>query len=184
MKQPVRSGRAWIPREWRQAIQVHPLRRSAFVVVTGAWNRDEAADVLAGHLPMLPAALGGAFPGAAGEPPGPFPEDDDYDGEDDAYGELPDTDPDHVEDTESARRIARRLSAFRGRRGPVRELVIARAIDVNRPGVYVWRRATPNEPVYRLYPDGGRDAVAAFGQVQEATRSGHLRPRLVAHRYR
>jgi hypothetical protein len=192
MKQPVRTGRTWIPREWRQAIRVSPWRRSAIIAVTGAWSHAEAVDVLAGHLPMIPAALldDSTAPAAASAEPvstadgtASDPDHDDF-GDDLADAEA--EDPEHAEDARSARRIAHRLSprlsSIRNGRG-TRELITVRAIHPARPAVYAWRRTAPGEAAYRLYPDGGCDLVGVFAQVQELARSGQPRPRLIAHRY-
>jgi hypothetical protein len=170
MKVPVRTGRAWIPHDWRRTVQVRPWRRSAVVAVTGAWNRDEAANVLAAHLPMIPVDADELdFE--------PLDTDDDFGlTVDDALTSG------HLEDIESARRVSSRLHSPRRVRG-ARALIAIHVIDPMYPAVYAWRYDRPNEPVYRLSPDGRRHAIAVLRQGYETTRSGHNRPLLTAARY-
>ncbi len=164
MRQPIRSGRAWIPREWRQATGVPPWRRSAIVAVTGVRTRDDAIAVLSGHLPLVPAwpeGAAGDYEEHVGVPAGES----------------------RVDDIDGARRVARRLSSVRAGRG-VRQLLDAHAIIPGQPAVYAWRRAAPRETAYQLFPDGSTAAIAVFAETQETTRSGQLRPRLIAYRHR
>ncbi|MCL2581022.1 MAG: hypothetical protein FWE35_01030 [Streptosporangiales bacterium] len=176
MRQPVRSGRARIPAEWRHAIMLPWYRRAAIIAVAGAATREAAADVLAGHLPMVSVPEPGPDLDFG---PEDVPDPDD-DGGPDPAAVLEDSG--HAEDTESARRIARALGSFRSGKG-TRELLTARAINPTQPAVYAWRRAAPGEYVYRLWPNGDCRAAAVFGQEQVPARSGHVRPRLTARRY-
>jgi hypothetical protein len=156
VKADIRSGRSWVPPEWRQALELPFWRGSAIVAVTGVRTREEAADVLAGHLPMI--------------------EPDTRDGGDD------DLALEEAEDTGSAARIARRLSRWRMANG-VRELVTARIIHPHYPAVYAWRRAAAGETAYRIWPDGSLTLVSVFHEIQQPARDGQTRTHLTATRF-
>lgn len=169
MKEPIRAGHARIPEEWRYVLGMR-WRRSAFVAVTGVHSRDDAFNVLAGHLPRLPIEWPTEFADEiptedAAAPYASAEEDDGY-----------------TDDIEAATRIARRLHAI-GRRGPARQLVTAQVLRPNTTAVYVWRRAAAHEQIYRLYPSGDARVAGTFTTAERRTRSGHMRPTLTAHRY-
>jgi hypothetical protein len=164
---PIRGGRVWVPVEWRDVVGVR-FRHSAIVAVTGVRNRNEAAAVLEGHLPRVPLALFG-----------PIADDAPADDADAVY--APGDDDGHTDDVEGAARIAKRLHPGRGE--GLRELVAAQMLPPTTAAVYVWRRAAPNELVYRLYPTGEHTIVASFTTTQRKSRSGHMRPALAAQRY-
>jgi hypothetical protein len=166
MKQPVRAGKARLPVEWRHALMLPWYRRAAIVAVAGATTREDAADVLAGHLPLVTA---------------PDPDLDMNTGPEDSP-DPGDDGPEHAEDTETARRIARSLGSWRSGPG-LKELLTGRAINPVQPAVYAWRKASPGEYVYRLWPDGSCTCAAIFGQENIPARSGQMRPRLTARRY-
>src|SRR5215470_13065589 len=56
MKAMIRSGRCWVPPEWRPPLGLRLWERSAVIAVTGARTRTAAIGILAGHLPLLPSA--------------------------------------------------------------------------------------------------------------------------------
>lgn len=80
MKTQIRSGRCWVPPEWRDPLNLRFYQRTAFVAVSGVTSAAQVRELLADHLPLLP------------------PCDD----------ESQDLEP--VPDDASARRMARRLS--------------------------------------------------------------------------
>jgi hypothetical protein len=80
MRPRIRSGRCWVPPEWRGPLDLRMLQHSALVAVAGVRGRDDASQLLAAHLPLL------------------------------APGEDADGDPEPAPDTDGARRMARRLS--------------------------------------------------------------------------
>jgi hypothetical protein len=175
MKQPVRAGKARIPAEWRHALMLPWYQRAAIIAVAGAATREDAADVLAGHLPLVSAPDPGVDLDMDPETvPGPdIPGDD---------GPEHAEDTEHTEDTETARRIARSLGSWRAGPG-LKELLTGRAINPVQPAVYAWRKASPGEYVYRLWPDGSCTCAAIFSQENILARSGQPRPRLTARRY-
>jgi hypothetical protein len=87
MRTSIRSGRCWVPPEWRDPLGLRFYRRGAFIAVAGVRRSDETRAVLADHLPLLPP------------------------GEDEAADSEP------VPDEASARRMARRLSRLRPAQG-------------------------------------------------------------------
>lgn len=87
MRTSIRTGRCWVPPEWRDPLRLRFYQHSAFVAVAGVTNGREACEVLADHLPLLPP---GEYEPANAEP---------------------------VSDEASARRMARRLSRFWPPRG-------------------------------------------------------------------
>jgi hypothetical protein len=177
MKKTYRAGRSWIPVEWRQPLRVSRMRRTALVLVTGVTDRHDAADVLAAHLPIVPIDL--LDPDDLRRVA--FPDRDDREDEDDDTPEV----PEHVEDIDTARRMAGRISRFASIHTPdgVRQLVAARAVNPGKAAVYAWRRTAPGQNVYRIYHDGTCDPVAAFARSQKLAPSGQMRPCLIAQRY-
>ncbi|HEY3958683.1 MAG TPA: hypothetical protein VGM53_35420 [Streptosporangiaceae bacterium] len=164
MKTAIRSGRSWIPPEWRDPLGLRLWQRAAVVAVTGAVSRDHTWDILCGHLPLVPGHDDG--PAAAeGQPPAP--------GEGPPGGGM--------EDAVSARRIARRLSRWRPASG-VRELTRAGLLPAQHPAVYAWRSARPEEMAYRVWPDGSFTPLAVFCHAQQQDRDGQWRPHLAATR--
>jgi hypothetical protein len=185
----IRSGRCWVPSEWRAPLGLRLWERSAVIAVTGARTRTAAIGILAGHLPLLPSCDLGQHDardpdpreasawqavGAAGAPspataglPGP--------------GEPESGEPALGEDTAGAQRMARRLSRVLPANG-TRELVRAGFVPLHVPAVYGWRRARHGEHVYRAWPDGSFTPVAVFRDVGVQDRDGRWRHRLVAGR--
>lgn len=153
MKTKVRSGRCWVPPEWRDPLGLRFYQRRAYVAVAGARDASETRDLLAGHLPLLP------------------PDEDD--------GEAADLEP--VPDDASARRMAWRLSRYRPARG-ARELARAGFVARHVPGVYAWRAARHGEHVFRISPDGSFTLVAVFREARIETEPGQWDIRLTASR--
>jgi hypothetical protein len=154
MRTKIRSGRCWVPPEWRDPLEMGMLQRSAIVAVTGARDRNEACHLLAAHLPLLP----------------PDEEDEDL------AAEL-----DPVPDVDGARRMARRMSRFRAAAG-LRELLSAGFIPRHIPAVYAWRAARHGEHVFRVGPDGSFVPVALFRAVRVQDQAGQSDRQLVASR--
>jgi hypothetical protein len=130
------------------------LQRTAIVAVAGVRDKHEAGELLAAHLPLLPA---------------------DEDGEDQA------ADLCLVPDVEGARRIARRMSRFRAAAG-VRELISAGFVPQHIPAVFAWRAARHGEHVFRVSPDGTFTPVAVFRVTRVQDRTGQWDSQLVASR--
>jgi hypothetical protein len=172
MRQPIRSGKARIPADWRRQIGLPRWRRKAFIALTGVHTRDEAIVLLAAHLPLIPADPDEAEAGNWDYEYDETPDDvDELDGED------------GFEDADSARRIGRSLSARRHAPG-VEALLAARVISPHRTAVYAWRSAGDGEAAYRLWPDGATRAVAVFNETKVPSLDGRPpRTRLTAHRY-
>ncbi len=189
MRAVIRSGRCWVPPEWRAPLGLRLWERSAVIAVAGARTRPAAIGVLAGHLPLLPArdpqpeeagdlglrdahtwqavTVAGAHSPSTVGLPGP--------------GELEAGEPAVGEDTAGAQRMARRLSRVWPAKG-TRELVRAGFVPLHVPAVYGWRRARHGEHVYRAWPDGSFTPVAVFRDVGVQDRDGRWRHRLVAGR--
>jgi hypothetical protein len=175
MRAAIRSGRCWVPPEWRVPLGLRFWERTAVFMVTGARTRAAAMDVLCGHLPLLPAgspelavpapdamrAFGSGTPGAGADP------------EDGGAGAC--------EDAQGARRMARHLSRLLPAKG-TRDLVRAGFVPPHIPAVYAWRRARHGEHVYRAWPDGSFTPVAVFRTVRVQDRAGEWRTTLVAGR--
>lgn len=152
MRTKIRSGRCWIPPEWRDPLGMGLLQRTAVVAVTGARDKSEACELLAAHLPLL-------VPDEDGEDLAPAP----------------------VADIEGARRMARRMSRVLPTAG-VRELVRAGLVPRHIPAVYAWRAARHGEHVFRVSPDGTFTPVALFRVTREQDQKGQWNSQLVASR--
>jgi hypothetical protein len=175
MRAAIRSGRCWVPPEWRVPLGMRFWERTAVVMVTGARTRAAAADILCGHLPLMPPGTPElavpalqvrpeAGPGHPSTAPGPEAGD-----------------PEASEDAPGARRMARRLSRLLPAKG-TRDLVRAGFIPPHIPAVYAWRKARHGEHVYRASPDGSFTPVAVFRNVHVQDRAGQWRTTLVAGR--
>lgn len=193
LRAPVRSGRCWVPPEWRPQLGVKFWRQSAYLAVTGAPDRRTSIEVLSAHLPLIP---GSAEPAGQPEPQaahagGPAQMDahraEIIVSSPDAAGAWPhacppvDSDDGGFEDADSARRMARRLSRLRRAPG-TRELLTAGFVPVHLRGVYAWRAARHGEHVYRVSPDGTFTPVAVYREVRAQDHDGQWRTRLVAGR--
>lgn len=193
MRPAVYSGRCMVPPEWRSPLGLRFWQRTAIIAVTGAAGKDAAFGILCAHLPLIarddgadgeavpvgalageprtehtqpyPGTLGGAYGMPAAAPAGS------EDGM--AIGGI-------AEDTETARRMARRLHRLWPARG-VRELARAGFIPPHLPAVYAWRRFAHGEHVYLIWPEGPFTPVAMFRTVQMHVR-GQMRDQLVAAR--
>jgi hypothetical protein len=189
MRAMIRSGRCWVPSEWRPPLGLRLWECSAVIAVTGARTRTAAIGILAGHLPLLPSGDLGPHdardPGpreasawqAVGTAGAPSPATAGLPGR----GEPESGEPALGEDTAGAQRMARRLSRVLPAKG-TRELVRAGFVPLHVPAVYGWRRARHGEHVYRAWPDGSFTPVAVFRDVGVQDRDGRWRHRLVAGR--
>jgi hypothetical protein len=186
-----RSGRCWVPPEWRAPLGLRFWERSAVVAVTGACSRAASAAILAGHLPLVAAGDPGLLAGA-GIPAGSPVAEGQPGGGAGPFTFLPATAclagsggegaPAGVaEDVQGARRMARRLSRILPAKGS-RELARAGFAPAHLPAVYAWRRARHGEHVYRISPDGSFTPVAVFRQVSVEGRNGRWRRALIAGR--
>ena len=149
----IRSGRCWVPPEWRGPLTVGWFRRSAIVAVTGACDRRAARELLAAHLPLLPTL----------------------------DGELHDDGEPVVQDDLHAARMARRLSRYFPAAG-TRELLRAGLIPPHFPAVYAWRAARHGETVFRIAPDGSFTPIALFRVIRSQHPHGQWESELVASR--
>ena len=173
MRAAIRSGRCWVPPEWRVPLGMRFWERAAVVMVTGARTRAAAADILCGYLPLLPpdgpelaVPAPHIGPGTGSPVTAPGPE----------AGE-----PEACEDAQGAQRMARRLSWLLPAKG-TRDLVRAGFVAPHIPAVYAWRKARHGEHVYRAWPDGSFTPVAVFRNVHLQDRAGQWRTTLVAGR--
>ncbi|MBO0820620.1 MAG: hypothetical protein J2P26_07185 [Nocardiopsaceae bacterium] len=175
MRAAIRSGRCWVPPEWRVPIGLRFWERTAVVLVTGARTRADATEILADHLPLLP-------PGTP-ELPVPAPEITSTNGTGlpGAIAGPEAAEPGAYEDEQGARRMARRLSRLLPAKG-TRDLLRAGFIPPHLPAVYAWRRARHGEHAYRAWPDGSFTPVAVFRHVHVQDRTGQWRTTLVAGR--
>jgi hypothetical protein len=150
----IRSGRCWIPPEWRAPLGVGWLRRSAIIAIAGARDKQSACELLAAHLPLV------------------------TDADDEAGADADET---GIQDDLSARRMARRLSRAFPAAG-TRELQRAGLIPPQVPAVYAWRSARHGEHVFRISPDGTFTAVALFRVIRIQDTRGQWESELVASR--
>jgi hypothetical protein len=150
----IRSGRCWVPPEWRGPLNIGMFRHSAIIAVAGTRDKEAARDLLASHLPLVAV----------------IDDEADVDADDIA-----------MQDDVGATRMARRLSRLRPAAG-TRELRRAGLVAPQIPAVYAWRVARHGEHVFRVSPDGTFTAVALFRVVRSQDGRGQWESELVASR--